>query len=552
MAHSLRPYRRSSSVEANHCLRSAVCSQNGGQVVLHHGIGSSGTRSKEPSFRRMRGERPVTYQVWLSGLLVSLSMLLCAVMNAEAACGGSSPNRVAASPAWADVRDCVTAAASGDTISVPAGSATWSSTIDVAKNVAIVGAGASNTRVTMNGACFELDNAFTIRISGFGFTNCHISVSGEPGAGTTHRVDHNSFTSASPWIVHEIFGGCPTARHSTGLWDNNSFRNYAVHVNGSQCSLGDGNTQHQLWAQPPPLGDGTGVVYIEDNTFTGDIGTQNYVDGNYAARFVFRFNTSNADSVGSTEIHSVQGANRAVQLWEIYKNSFTKTNSSWYPLAYVRGGSGVIWGNRLSANYTSDILINNVRSCRDPGDGVGKCSGGSNWDQNTGGLDGYACRDQIGRSRDSSVWAPGGAYAQILNPAYFWDNIKGTSTPVAVNVDAGESCPGPGGDLNASHLAANRDWYTRNSSFNGTTGVGQGPLSNRPATCTPGVAYWATDQGEWNSRQPGPDGRLYRCTTSNTWSIYYTPYTYPHPLQQGGALPAPGVPAAPSGLNVTP
>ena len=137
-------------------------------------------------------------------------------------------------------------------------------------------------------------------------------------------------------------------------------------------------------------------MYVEDNTFVGTV-HQNAVDGNYGARFVFRFNT--LSGITYTEAHSVQGANRAVQLWELYGNTYSKPTTDWYPLAFVRGGTGVIFGNRLSANYTSDILLDNVRSCRNVAQGAGKCNGSSNWDQNTPGMKGYACRDQVGRGR---------------------------------------------------------------------------------------------------------------------------------------------------------
>ncbi|MGB5287393.1 MAG: T9SS type A sorting domain-containing protein, partial [Ignavibacteriaceae bacterium] len=48
--------------------------------------------------------------------------------------------------------------------------------------------------------------------------------------------------------------------------------------------------------------------------------------------------------------------------------------------------------------------------------------------------------------------------------------------------------------------------------------------------CTPGVGYWTTDAGTWN--QNGEDGILYKCTSANTWEIYYEPLMYPHPLRQ--------------------
>ena len=67
-----------------------------------------------------------------------------------------------------------------------------------------------------------------------------------------------------------------------------------------------------------------------------------------------------------------------------------------------------------------------------------------------------------------------------------------------------------------------------------TAGLGHGTLANRPATCTPQVGYWATDQGSWNQSGIGGQGQLFVCTAPNTWTLYYTPYTYPHPLIAGG------------------
>lgn len=451
----------------------------------------------------------------------------------------------AASCAKSAVDSAISAAVSGDIVAVPAGTCTWPSSVDLpaTKDLTLQGAGIDVTVITCSsGICVRSVNSATSRITGFTFLEGNVQFEGPATTvGKMFRLDHNKFTSNSVWRVIEVSGGAP-AGHPTGLVDNNEFRNYAVHVNGTNQSFGDGPEQHQLWAQNVPIGSGPGVVYVESNTFFGTT-HQNAVDGNYGARFVFRFNS--LSGMTYVEIHSVQGANRAVQLWELYDNSFGKSQSDWYPLAMVRGGTGVIFGNRLTANYTSDIILNNVRSCRDPGDGVGKCNGTSNWDQN--GTNGYACRDQIGRGRDTAQWSPGGAYSQPLTPAYFWDNVKGASTEVSVIVEAGEPCPGAGGDLNAAHLATNRDWYTYDAGFNGTVGVGIGTLAGRPPTCTVGVGYWATDQGEWNSNQAGPDGQLYKCTAANTWSLHYRPYPYPHPLTVLS-----GAPSAPKNLRIVP
>ena len=74
---------------------------------------------------------------------------------------------------------------------------------------------------------------------------------------------------------------------------------------------------------------------------------------------------------------------------------------------------------------------------------------------------------------------------------------------------------------------------------------GSGPDSaSRPATCTIGVGYWATDQDCTTVADAncGVDpatpisGTLYRATETNTWTLFYQPYTYPHPLRgEGGA-----------------
>src|SRR5688572_19540296 len=70
---------------------------------------------------------------FLAGLVLA-AISLVAPVSAQAACGGSSPSLAAASPAYSDVNDCVAVAVAGDTINIPAGTATWTSTLTLPTN----------------------------------------------------------------------------------------------------------------------------------------------------------------------------------------------------------------------------------------------------------------------------------------------------------------------------------------------------------------------------------------------------------------------------------
>jgi hypothetical protein len=133
-----------------------------------------------------------------------------------------------------------------------------------------------------------------------------------------------------------------------------------------------------------------------------------------------------------------------------------------------------------------------------------------------------AALDQPGRGKgdllaDQDPVATGSWPHQALEPAYAWGNTYNNLRQLNL------ASPYP-------TIQENRDYYNQKTPFDGRVGVGVGPLAERPKDCTPGVAYWATDQGEWDSTHEGPDGQLYVCTAPNTWSFYYKPYTYPHPL----------------------
>ncbi len=141
-----------------------------------------------------------------------------------------------------------------------------------------------------------------------------------------------------------------------------------------------------------------------------------------------------------------------------------------------------------------------------------------------------AALDQPGRGKgdllaDQNPVATGSWPHQALEPVYSWGNSYEHSR----QLDAGSRYP---------TIQENRDYYNQKTPFDGTVGIGVGKAEDRPKTCTAGVAYWATDQGEWDNTHQGPDGQLYVCTERDTWSLYYKPYTYPHPLVGGSGRTA--------------
>jgi hypothetical protein len=137
---------------------------------------------------------------------------------------------------------------------------------------------------------------------------------------------------------------------------------------------------------------------------------------------------------------------------------------------------------------------------------------------------------------------PGRDFARNLRPIYVWNNRwsdTGARIDLLVANPWGQTDPAV-----QDHVKPERDYHNAVSAsaqtspttpFNGSFGVGFGRLANRPPTCTPnaleaggGVGYFAIDQG--------PLGTLYRCAATNTWTVHYQPYTYPHPLVGGAPL----------------
>jgi hypothetical protein len=140
--------------------------------------------------------------------------------------------------------------------------------------------------------------------------------------------------------------------------------------------------------------------------------------------------------------------------------------------------------------------------------------------------------DQVGRGGGSLISGvppvvPGAWNDQTTFPAYEWLN---SNNGADINFLARSMCV---------TCRENEHFYNYNpaGTFDGTKGVGVGPKASMPATCTPGVWFWATDEGNWNTTSTNTaDGDAYQCTTTNVWTLAYLPFTYPHPLAVGSGI----------------
>jgi hypothetical protein len=475
-------------------------------------------------------------------IFVTSLFILISSQMANAVCTGSSPTWKAANASVTEIQACITAANAGDTINVPAGtgSAAWSTYVNINKAVKIIGPGQNpdgtyKLKITWSGS-YAFRNASGVndwRVSGFEFDTATSQLAVDIYDSTGWRIDHTKYhNTASKGTGTFVRTGITTSDAIMGgVIDNNEvISGRILPVNNSVGSLLGG----YIWNIDLTLGDNnTNTIYIEDNTFIAPSPKiENCVDASRGGNYVFRYNYVNNNSIMA---HSIQtSAVRGTRKWEVYGNRFNSKNAtSTYSALFFRGGTGVIFVNDFTSDvaYNYNIRFDNVRSSTsysadDNTTQAGMCDGNHAWDGNEDAT-GWPCRDQIGTGSDQTLWTTGVVPVAVQNkvPAYLWANYDtGSLTSISIG--------------SPDHIKTNRDFYTHNASFNGTSGVGSGKLANRPATCSPGVAYWATEQSYTDmtgmvGKNPSTPikGTLYKCNASRQWEVYYTPYTYPHPLR---------------------
>lgn len=500
-----------------------------------------------------------------------------------AACTGSGTvYTCAAGTTPADIQTAITAASDGAILTFASGSYSWGGVdgtfrINNSKGVTLICEAVQACTVTVNGSspcCStgQLSGANTknYRISGFVFEGGSGTVLrwyGAAGAVAYNvRIDNNWFKNATAGKTI-IFGGTLPSSAVWGVIDHNKWTG-AVNVLGVEAwGLGIDHTTSSIESIYASTPRGTiNNVFVEDNDFDftshTDVGS-GCVDILAGTGMVVRFNrVRNCQLIAHGTTHEGGSIN-----FEIYGNAIIRDTGSYTTglrsLFHQGSGESYVWGNTITHTGTiseSALELTHYRSATPAeagyGTTAGRCDGTVTnvWDGNTaptGTYYGYPCFLQPGRAV-----AAGTPRWGTMAPLYVWSNSDvstGALVSLIVSNPWGTSNPEP-----ATHIGSDRDYFnavsinaqtSATSPFNGTTGMGFGTLANRPTTCTHatspdgdnggGVGYWATDQGTWNVspsntygvQQNGADGVLYRCSAANTWTVQYTPYQYPHPLQ---------------------
>ncbi len=411
--------------------------------------------------------------------------------------GSKQANVITAkSCSYNDVLAAIATAKAGDAVVVPNGTASWSQALIITKGIilkaATVGgviiksgaaAGSSygdpaNFLVAYVPSSDQVDKPF--RLSGFvldGNNNRFTFMADNEYLTpiTQFRLDHCLIKNSPGSLLH-FFG------EIYGVIDNNELR-------GDTCPsfvTRDFSLNEKTWSNITFDFGSVNNRYYEDNIiYLGSYGSSN--EGGLGGRYCVRYNTFyNAGGSGVQpwfDMHGNGGAggNHGTMGAEIYANTIYCNNKSL--MMFDQRGGKLMAFNNSAVNANSGA----------PG----------------------KVREEVFDSDNPPATNPAGQ-PQHVSDSYYWNqSINGSisydfSIPQTLDY-GGNTGIVPRWDVHC---------FKQVQKFDGSSGVGVGPLAQRPSYCTTeGVAWWATDEN-----------KLYRWHNM-AWELYYVPYTYPHPLR---------------------
>jgi hypothetical protein len=486
----------------------------------------------------------------LTALVLFSAILVLALARLE---GATVINANSASQS--DVAAAIGSATNGDTIIIPAGTATWTRPLKVTKGITIQGAGTGVT-IVKDGAQKEalidwtLAAGYRSRLAGIEFQDGgRIDTANAPG-GILHvdGLNTNSATFRLDNCKWNNLNGVPVFDTVIGVIDHNTFiqdRNQtAIYIYGSSWdgrSFGDGS-----WAAPTRFGSSQ-FLFIEDNTFThAGSYTRIVTDAHAGARFVVRHNAIFDAFTGNHGTEST-GRIRGSRAMEVYQNAFTGTNLN----RFVGGSrsSTVLFHDNTISGFQADPLftLGNFRNFF-PFSPWGGADGTNAWDVNkpgapffSGSAASASVRTTVTVSRSpnwtTNQWA-GYTIRRTSNlctsrSLTFAEIVGNTSNTISYTDNGGYPTPSlafcAGDTLEIRKVDHALDQPGRAV---GSLITGDPPV--RPSRWNDQVTEpcyaWNNGQASFSA---GPGVRANVHYFDNTPMPGYTPYAYPHPLTKG-------------------
>ncbi len=262
-------------------------------------------------------------------------------------------------------------ASTGDVLSLPEGTWNWTESLVLSKQLTIAGAGIGKTVINMTGkGGIWFSDA---RITGIEFRADGSVPHILRATGQRWRIDNCRFQGMAlndkPLAV--LAQGGP--HHPYGVIDHCILYHSRILVTGPYLVAG----AHAGWAAPTPLGTANTVV-IEDCTMVL-LAIGNCVDANYGGSYVVRHCTI---IDGQLQAHGIAGNNRGTRFWEIYNNTFVRSNLTMWTPMFLRAGTGVIFSNAVAGKWSSPNVTFDVRRGYEPYGAGGYTDGASFWDGN--------------------------------------------------------------------------------------------------------------------------------------------------------------------------
>jgi len=424
----------------------------------------------------------------------------------------------AASPSYADVSAAIAAADAGDTVNVPAGggSATWTNTLYIYKAIRLMGPGKDDLTITKSGVAIYYNpvsssTALRFEIDGFTFTG-GIRLCDRNYDGSYSAKNQTAGTAKNSIVIgNSVIGG--------QIYSMGDFRGVVYNVNftgsGVQFSImGSNATTYNNFGGDVSYGT-AGMLYFEDCTWSGGASQAIGTNNGSGARWAVRYCTATGNPDGGLPIFDTHGCqadgNPGGMLHAIYGNIFPLGAKVTRIGLNQRGGKTVMFNNRFTQPSGGEEIYQQQNA---DGDADKYCAGAGG-QAVVGPNSSYFFNNWMNGSIDN-CYISNNVYGDLAENVTFWNyNASCTSSSCSAGIGCGSTAP---------------------------TG-----------TCTTGVGYWVTSYSPCSTppatmadmKTYTQSGRFYKCTATNTWTSYFTPYTYPHPLRGGG-------PSAPKSLSVGP